>query len=101
MQGEGKALLRCINYHVSLVCIFALGVRVILAHLAVLIQNYCSCGQEVVFFLCMFLMHLFIQCIDINFCSSVHFIFLLFFHLKQFVNNATSISAKRPCPTKL
>ena len=50
VQGEGKALLRCINYHVSLVCIFALGVRVILAHLAVLIQNYWSCGQEVVFF---------------------------------------------------
>ena len=53
MQGEGKALLRCINYHVSLVCIFALGVRVILAHFAVLIQNYWSCGQEIVFFLCM------------------------------------------------
>ena len=46
MQGEGKALLRCINYHVSLVCIFALGVRVILAHLVVLIQNYWSCGHS-------------------------------------------------------
>ena len=57
MQGEGKALLRCINYHVSLVSIFALGVPVILAHLElleVLIQSYWSCGQEVVFFLCMF-----------------------------------------------
>ena len=57
---RGKGALRCIDKLSRVPClyyaglIFALGVRVILAHLAVLIQNYWSCGQEVLFFLCMF-----------------------------------------------